>query len=238
MGHRTLSLALVLRALFLDSEAFDELRDDDDPFVEGLFLLVIIGLVAAALALVGQVLAWGSVPHIDAIRDVVLNNLEQQPWWPAIGSNPGVLAVFQRIWDAGWRVLPPLFGAPDLGRAALNLLVWPIWLVLSWLVYALLAHGFARWLGGRGSLRGALGTAALSFTPFLLNGLSIVPFVVFGGVLNTWQLILRYKAVRSAHALPWGRSVAATLLPYLVYLVLWLLLGTALVLVVAAIVGR
>ena len=62
MGHRTLSLALVFRALFLDSEAFDELRDDDNPFVEGLFLLVLIGIVAAALALVGQVLAWGSVP--------------------------------------------------------------------------------------------------------------------------------------------------------------------------------
>jgi hypothetical protein len=238
MGHRTLSLALVFRALLLDSEAFDELRDDDDPFVEGLFLLVIIGLIAAGLALVGQVLAWGSVPRVDAIRDVVLSNLQQQPWWPAIGSNPQALAAFQRFWDLGWRLFMPLFGAPDPGRASLNLLIWPIWLVLSWLVYALLAHGFARLLGGRGSLSGALGTAALSFTPFLLNGLSIVPFLVFGGALNTWQLILRYKAVRSAHALPWGRSVAATLLPYLVYLVLWLGLGSALAVIVAVIAGR
>jgi hypothetical protein len=238
MGHRTISLALVFRALFLDSEAFDELRDDDNPFVEGMFLLVLIGLGAAVLALVGQVLAWGSVPHIDAIRDIVLANLQQQAWWPAVGGNSASSAVFQRLWDLGWRVFPALFGAPDPGRAALNLLVWPIWLVLSWLVYALLAHGFARSLGGHGSLRGALGTAALSFTPFLLNGLGIVPFVVFGGALNTWQLILRYKAVRSAHALPWGRSLAATLLPYVVYLLFWLLLGSAFAFIVAAIVGR
>lgn len=238
MGHRTLSLALVFRALFLDSEAFDELRDDDDPFVEGLFLLVLIGVVTAAMALVGQVLAWGSVPRTEAIRDVVLSGLQQQAWWPAIGSDPQALAVFQQIWDAGWRIFPPLFGAPDPGRSALNLLVWPIWLVLSWLIYALLAHGFARWLGGRGSLRGSLGAAALSFTPFLFHGLSIVPFLVFGGVLNTWQLLLRYKAVRSAHALPWGRSLAATLLPYFVYLILWLLVGTLIAIVVAAVAGR
>jgi hypothetical protein len=238
MGHRTLSLALVFRALFLDSEAFDELRDDDNPFVEGLFLLVLIGLITAALALVGQVVAWGSVPHTDAIREVVLNALRQQAWWPAIGSNPQMLAVFQQIWDLGWRVLPSLFGAPDPARAVLNLLVWPIWLVLSWLTYTLLAHGFALWMGGRGSLRGSLGAASLSFTPFLLHGLSIVPFLVFGGVLNTWQLLLRYKAVRSAHALPWGRSLAATLLPYLVYLVIWLLVGALLALLVAAIAGR
>jgi hypothetical protein len=146
--------------------------------------------------------------------------------------------VVQQIWDAGWQVFPPLFGAPDPARFALNLVVWPIWLVLSWLVYGFLAHGFARWLGGRGRLTGTLGTLALSFTPFLLHGLSLAPFVVFGGVLNTWQLILRYKAVRSAHQLPWGRALAATLLPYLVYLILWLLAGLVLAVVVTAVVGR
>ncbi len=237
MGHRTLSLALVFRALFLDSEAFDELRDDDNPFVEGLFLLVLIGVIAAVLALIGQVLAWGSVPRVEAIQGVVLSALQQQPWWAAVSGDPQALSVFQQIWDAAWRIFPPLFGAPDPSRAALNLLVWPIWLVLSWLVYTLLAHGFARLLGGRGSFNMALGTTALSFTPFLINGLSLVPFVVFGGVLNTWQLLLRYKAVRSAHGLPWGRAAAATLLPYLVYLVVWILVGVALALLTAALVG-
>ncbi len=35
MGHRTLSLALIWRALFLDADAYEDLRDDDNPFVEG-----------------------------------------------------------------------------------------------------------------------------------------------------------------------------------------------------------
>ena len=63
MGHRTLSLGLVLRALFLDSDAYAELRDDDNPFVEGLFLLVIIGILTALLNLIGQLLAWASTPR-------------------------------------------------------------------------------------------------------------------------------------------------------------------------------
>lgn len=234
MGHRTLSLALVFRALILDGEAFDELRDDDNPFVEGLFLLVLIGLVTAGLALVGQFLAWGSVPRVAAIQDVVLAAVQGQSWWPALAGDARALGVFQQIWDAAWQVLPGLFGAPDPGRAALNLLVWPVWLVLSWLVYALLAHGFARALGGRGGFNATLGATALSFTPFLLNGLGVLPFVALGSVLNTWQLLLRYKAVRSAHGLPWGRAALATLLPYLVYLVVWVILGVALALIIGA----
>ena len=237
MGHRTLSLGLVFRALFLDSEAFDELRDDDNPFIEGLFLIVLIGLATALLSLIGQFLAWASVPRVAAIRDIVLDALQGQPWWPSLAGNPASLETFQRTWDAAWRILPPLSGAPDPAVAALNLLAWPVWLVLSWLLYGLLAFAFAAWMGGRGTLRGTLGTVALAFTPFLLRGLGLVPFLVVGGVLNTWQLILRYKAVRSAHELPWGRALAATLLPYAVYLVFWLIVSIAFALILGVVVG-
>ena len=64
MGNRTLSPGLVLRALFLDSEAYAEFRDDDNPFIEGLFLLVIIGVLTALLAMIGQLLAWASTPNL------------------------------------------------------------------------------------------------------------------------------------------------------------------------------
>ncbi len=226
MGHRTLTLGLVLRALFLDSEAFDEVRDDDNPFIEGLFLLVLLGLATAALTLVGQLIAWGSVPHIGSIRDVVMSALQQQSWWSSLNADPQPRPPSRPCGtDSG--ALPPLFGAPDPALSALNLLVWPVWLVASWLIYATLAHGFARWLGGTGAFGGTLGATALSFTPILFRGLGIVPFIALGGVLNTWQLILRYKAVRSAHGLTWGRALAATLLPYALYLVLWLLAGSA-----------
>jgi hypothetical protein len=107
-------------------------------------------------------------------------------------------------------------------------------MLLSWLVYGLLAHLFSRLFRGTGTLGQTLGTVALAWTPFLLRGLAIVPFLVIGGVLNTWQLICRYKAVRAAHQLSWGRAFWATLLPFLVYLVFWIGFGIVVSVVVGA----
>ena len=90
MGHRTLSLGLIFRALFLDSEAFDELRDDDNPFVEGLFLIVLIGLTTALLSLMGQFLAWASVPRVEMVRDIVLAAAEGPALVALAGRQPCV----------------------------------------------------------------------------------------------------------------------------------------------------
>lgn len=237
MGHRTLSPGLVFRALFLDAAAFDELREDDNPFVEGLFLIVIIGVLTALLALIGQLLAWASTPSMAAVKEVVFRNLQQMPWWSMASTAPGFAEEFRRWYDLGWQVFPALFGAPNPAGAAFNLLLWPLGMLLNWLVYGLLAHLFARLLGGRGSLGQTLGLTALATTPLLLRGLGFVPYLVIGGVLNTWQLLLRYKAVRTAHALPWSRAFWATLLPFLVYLLFWVALagiGAVVIALVAA----
>ncbi len=238
MGNRTLSIGLVLRALFLDGDAYDQLRDDDNPFIEGLFLIVIIGAGTALLHMVGQLLAWASIPQMSAIKDVIRNAYQRMPWWSDVMRTPDVLEQFRQAWDLAWRFLPTLFGAPSPGSAAWNLVAWPMTALLSWLIYGLLAHLFARLLGGAGSVGQTLGTTALAFTPLLLRGLGFIPFLTIGGVLSTWQLICRYKALRSAHGLSWGRTFWATILPFAVYLLCWLLVAGLGGAVIAAIVGR
>jgi hypothetical protein len=239
MGNRTLTPGLVLRALFLDSDAYAELRDDDNPFIEGLFLLVIIGVLTALLALIGQVLAWASTPNLASIKEVVFQNLQGMPWWSqTAGSAPGFAEEFRRWYDLGWQVFPALSGAPNPAGAAVNIVLWPLGLLVSWLIYGVLAHLFARMLGGRGGLGQTLGTTALAFTPMLLRGLEFIPFLVIGSVAGTWQLLLRYKAVRATHGLTWGRAFWATMLPFAVYLLLWLVLGGSAAVVLALIVGR
>jgi hypothetical protein len=238
MGNRTLSPGLVLRALFLDSDAYAELRDDDNPFVEGLFLLVIIGVLTAFLAMIGQLLAWASTPNLAAIKDVVFRNLQQMPWWSMSSAAPGFAEEFRRWYDLGWQVFPALFGAPNPAGAAVNILLWPLGLLVSWLIYGVLAHLFARMLGGKGGLGQTLGLTALAFTPMLLRGLEFIPFLVIGSAAATWQLLLRYKAVRPAHGLTWGRAFWATMLPFAVYLLFWLILGGSAAAVLALIVGR
>ena len=234
MGHRTLSLGLVFRALFLDSDAYDQLRDDDNPFVEGLFLVVIIGVVTALLNFIGQSLAWAGTPSMNAIKDVVWQAFPQMSWWSQMAGNATAVANFEEYYALGWQIFPRLFGAPDPASAALNIITWPLLAVLSWLVYGILAHLFSRMLGGTGRLSQTLGTVSLSFTPLLLRGLGFLPYFTVGAVMNTWQLICRYKAVRSAGQMSWGRAFWATLLPFVVYLVFWAIFGVAGGLIIAA----
>ena len=238
MGYRTLSLGLVLRALFLDTSAYDAMRDDDNPFVEGAFLVVVVGALTALLSLVGQQIAWASTPSLTAIRDIILDVYKRQAFWSAIAGNAQAQAVFNFWWDLGWRVLPPLFGAPNPATAALNILVWPVLGLLGWLIYGLLAFGFARWLRGAGTLNQTLGTTALAVSPLLLRGLGFIPFLTIGAVLSTWQLICRYKALRAVHRLSWQRTVWVTILPFAAYLLFWLLIAGASAGVIATLVGR
>jgi hypothetical protein len=101
-----------------------------------------------------------------------------------------------------------------------------------------LAHLFARMLGGQGRLGQTMGLTALAFTPMLLRGLEFIPFLVIGSVAATWQLLLRYKAVRTVHALSWGRAFWATMLPFAVYLLFWLIVGGSAAAVLALLVRR
>jgi hypothetical protein len=188
--------------------------------------------------MIGQLLAWASTPDLAAIKDVVFRNLQQMPWWSMSSGAPGFAEEFRRWYDLGWQVIPALSGAPNPAGAAVNILLWPLGLLVSWLIYGLLAHLFARMLGGQGGLGQTLGLTALAFTPMLLRGLEFIPFLVIGSVAATWQLLLRYKAVRTAHALSWGRAFWATMLPFAVYLLFWLILGGSVAVVIALIVGR
>ena len=113
MGHRTLSLRLIFEALFLQDGADHELRQDDNPFVEGLFLVVLVGVITALLAWVGQLLTWASTPQLDAIKQLILNAYQRMPWWAEAMSVPGVSEQFQRFWNLGWQVFPVLFHAPN-----------------------------------------------------------------------------------------------------------------------------
>ncbi len=239
MGHRTLSWGLVLRALFLDRTAYDALRDDDNPFIEGAVLIALIGLVTALLSLIGQVLAWAATPSMDAVKQVILQTYQAQPWWQQfIAGNGQALGAFNQIWDLAWRYLPSLFGAPDPARAALNIVAWPVEGLLSWLIYGVLAYLFARLLRGTGTLNQTLGTTALAFTPLLLRGLGFIPFLVIGSVMSTWQLICRFRAVRSAQGLSEGRAALATVLPFVVYLLFWLMVVIAATALVSLWIGR
>jgi len=215
------------RALLLQPSAYEEMREDDNPFVEGLYLIAVVGVVVALFGLVGTLVEWGSMPRLADIKDVVYRNLVQMPWYQMFQEQAGQAFVeqFRRNYDLGWQIFPRLFGAPDPTSAALGLIFTPLGLIVSWLVYGLLAHVCARLLGGEGGLSQTLGVTALAAAPQLLNLANLLPNVVVGGVVGTWVLICRYMGLRIAHDLTWPRTLVATLLPSLILWLLFILLA-------------
>ncbi|MGD2205321.1 MAG: Yip1 family protein [Anaerolineae bacterium] len=227
------SLRLGWSALLFNTDAYEEMRTADNPVVKGLILIVVVGVVIALLGLVGTAIEWASTPDLGAIKDTIFRYMPQMPWWDeALRGLPDFPRQFKEWYDLGWQIFPRVFGAPNVGGAALSIITTPLGLVIRWLVYGLLAYLFARWLGGTADFSETLGVLALAVAPQALNVLTLLPFVELGSLVSVWGLLCAYFGLKTAHRLSWDRAVWATLLPFTLALVLLLLagcLGTAIV---------
>ncbi len=218
----TKPFGLLWDALFLQRDAYARMRDDNNPFVEGLFVLVVLGVALGLLGVVGATLEWASSPSLSAVQDTVLANLQQMPWWQFMQQDPQAEATWFQIWNGIWDVVRAT--APSPASSLLGIVTIPLGLIFGWLVYGLVAYLFARLLGGLGTLNQTLGATALAAAPQLLNALTVLPFVAIFS-LGTWTLLCNYMALRTVHGLSWQRSVAAALLPLLAFALLAILLG-------------
>lgn len=218
------SLRLGWRALSFKEEAYEEMRGVANPVVKGLILIVVVGVVIALLNLIGTGLEWASTPRMSDIKVAVYRHMVRMPWYKeALSHDSDFADIFKRGYDMGWQFFPRMFGAPDIGGAAIGIIGTPLGLIVRWLIYGLLAHLAARLLGGSGELDETLGTLALAVAPQMLNVLTILPFLEVSGLVRIWAVLCSYFALKTTHALSWGRAMWATLLPYILALVLMLL---------------
>ena len=206
-------IRLAWEALFLSEEPYAEMREVSNPALRGLGIVVLIAVAVALAGLVGTTLEWATTPSMRDIQQVVLEGIQQMPWYRAMQANPEFREQFQQQFELQWRIFPQIFGA-NIATAAARIVLLPLGLALTWLVYGLLAHLCARLVGGQGGLGQTLGCTALAVTPQLLNLAAFFPYVVVGGVVGTWTVLCRYVALKTCHRLTWGRALAATLLPY------------------------
>lgn len=220
------------KALVLEADPFIAMVDDDDPWAEGLFMVVIIGLAVGAARLIGGWLTAAALPPMDASLAAVINAWQQLNAQLGLGVDPaGADASIRRIAD-----LIAAYNGFGGGWATLFVLVaTPTGFVLQWLLYAFVAFFVARLMGGTGSLSQTLGAMALIMAPQLLRLLTAIPFVsVSGLLLLVWSLLISYRALAVAHELPWQKAVWTTLLPPLLLMLIGagVTLLTALVLAV------
>jgi hypothetical protein len=220
------TLRLGWNALLLQEDAYEEMRSTQAPVVKGLILIIVVGVVIGLLGVVGTALAWASMPDLSTIKAIIYRYLPQMlPWKELTQQVPDFSRMFKEWYDLGWQIFPWLFGAPNVGEAALGIITIPLGLVVRWLLYSLVAYLFARWFGGTADFSETLGVLALAVAPQALHVLNLLPFVEVGSVVSVWGLLCAYVGLKTAHKLSWGRAVWATLLPFILVLVILVLAG-------------
>jgi hypothetical protein len=210
---------LMGKALVLEADPFVTLVDDDNPWVEGLFMVVCVGVVLAVVDLLGGLLLTASLPAAEAVEAVLLQGWRQLAALvaPANADPAQMDEAFRQAWS--WTAALAGYGG-GLARLLVALLP-PVTLLLQWLVYGVSGHIAARALGGQGKLSQTLGATALVAAPHLLSILTIIPFVAISRLLLVvWALLITYRALEVAHELPWQRAVVAAVAGPVVLLVL------------------
>jgi hypothetical protein len=221
------SLTLLWEALFLQPEPYAMMRDRKNPAGKGLVILIILGLVLALAAFIGSLFTWASSPNLALVQETVLKSLQQMSWWEIMAMNPQAEAIWFQIWESIWQFIQVMTPSPASGLA--GFIFTPLNLIISWIIFGLVAHVIAKILGGQGELSQTLGVTSLAAAPQLVGLFNVFPFVVLAGI-GVWTLLARYLAIRVTHNLSWGRAVWVTLLTLLViYLVLFFLFGVGIV---------
>ncbi|MBW7884019.1 MAG: YIP1 family protein [Caldilineaceae bacterium] len=211
----------VAKALVLDSEPFEAMVDDDNPWIEGLVFVVALSFLAGIARALGGLLTAATLPAPEATLSAAIQGWQQLASLVALPVAQGE-AVLRSAWElaalssgytGGWSHLLPIITLPLL------MLLW-------WVFFSLVAHGVARAMGGSGTLNATMGASALIAAPMVFLVLTIVPFASpSGAMLLIWGVLIAYRAVHIAHDLSWQNAAKTTLIVYAVALLAGTLLA-------------
>ncbi|MBX3054173.1 MAG: YIP1 family protein [Caldilineaceae bacterium] len=215
---------LLGQALTLEPAPFVEMADDDNPWIEGLFFVFVLGLVVAIARLIGGLLLSASLPLPEAVLEAVLTGLDGiVP--VASAQQAGLETGLRQIWP--WATAAAHYGGGWL--RLLGLIATPLGYIGQWLIYGLLCHLATRLVGGRGTLGQTLGVVALSSAPRVLLLVTILPFAAVGGLLiHVWGVLIAYRGLEVAHDLSPARAAIAALVPLVLGILVALISSTAL----------
>ncbi len=201
------------KALLLEPDPFVEMVDDDNPWIEGLFLCACIGVLVAVAQLIGNLLLTAALPPSEALLNTVLQTLRQ-------GTAGGeTLIEIENALRSGWPLLLAYSGYNTVGFSLLTLATTPLGLIGQWLFFGLASHLLARAAGGQGTLPQTLGAVALSNAPRLLYLFTMIPFVSVASVLiHVWGILIAFRGLEVAHELPPGPAALVAVGTYLLLL--------------------
>jgi len=216
------ALGLAREALLLNEDAYAVVRDSSSSLWRGfaaLLWIFLIVLVSRVLALIFGLL---TTPRWDILQEQFYTQLTNLGFYQAQAQqSPEFVNQFRWGYTGLWEGLRLLGGYPSVTGTVALIVSMLIYLLVGWLIYGLVVHVLARWLGGQASLGQTLGALALAYAPLLLTVIVIVPgarvpaFLIFLLIFVT-----RFQAIKTVHGLTPGYSLTALTAPYLISLVL------------------
>lgn len=215
------ALGLTREALLLNEDAYAVVRDSASPLGRGFAALLWILLFALVARGVALFLGMLTTPRLDLLQSRIYDMLTGLGFYQAQAQQaPDFAAQFRQGYVALWELLRLLGGYPSTAGTISVVASLLLYGLLGWLIYGLIAHVVARWLGGRASLGQTLGALALAYAPLLLTVIVIIPGArVAAPLIFLLVLVTRYQAIKTVHDLTPGYSLAALVSPYLIGLV-------------------
>ncbi len=208
-------------AFFLQADTYTDMRDDPRRLSRGLVFVLAFGVLVGAALAWNQFVRWSFSPNLDLLKTTILTHLTQMPWYTQAETNSQFASRFTQFYDLAWNAIKVVAPSPV---GLVNLLLQPLGLLIGWVVYGVLAHLFAKLLGGQGSLGQTLGCTALAASAHLLNLIQFVPYAAVAGV-GTWALVCNFTALRAAHRFSGWRALVAALAPLVLFALAGLVLG-------------
>jgi hypothetical protein len=214
---------LLGKALVLEAQPFEIMVDDDEPWVEGLVMIMTLGVLVGMARLVGGLLLTASLPPAPAVFQALVSGWQQfNARWPLVADANAAEAMLRQ----GWTLFTMLVGYGGGWSRLLTLVATPLGFLLQWAVVSLVVYAMARALGGNGTFNQTLGATALIVAPNALLLLTAIPFVTVSTLLlNTWGALILYRAVEVAHDLSWQRASLVAIAPFAITILLLLTLS-------------
>lgn len=204
---------LIGKALVLEAQPFEVMADDDEPWMEGIVLILAVGLMLGVAQVVGGLLLTGVMPPANAVLSALLNGWQEFSTRLALSADAA--AAGEASLRQAWATSQWLTGYEQGWPTLLRIVFTPLGLILQWVVATAVIFVVARGFGGRGTFNQTLGASALMVAPQVLLTLQILPFVSVSSLLiAVWSMLILYRAVEVAHNLPWRQAAVTAATPY------------------------
>lgn len=207
-------LRLGVGGLFLNEETYAQQRENSHAVQHGAILVVVIGILVGMATLVGGAVESLVTPDSELFRQTLYDGLVAMPWYEDVSESvPDFDEDFATQFDQIYDLVAMLSTRSLMGDMAAIVLL-PLSMLISWLLFGVILYGMARLLGGSGSLSQTLGCTALASGAHLLNLVLLVPFAQTSGVFLAGALA-HYIAIREAHLLSPRRAFWSVVLSVL-----------------------